>query len=349
MARYMPPKVLLTGATGFIGYYLSHALAAAGRPFRALVRPTSDTVVLRELTSWCTPVEGDVTDPESLLDALEGIDIVIHAAACVSYQSGDEDRMLKVNAEGTANLVNMMLEAGTPRLIYLSSVAALNRIDGGQTVKLTDRWPLEEPNTPYARSKFAAEREVWRGQAEGLSVGVVYPAVVLGAGDWSGTNTPALWRRAAAGSRVYPGGSAGFVDVRDVVAAVLALLARRIDRERFLLSAANLTWKDLLGQVAASIEARPPTYAMPSWQSALLWPVEQLRARLTDATPLITRATHRNLQATFRYDGSHYVTETGRQYVPIEETVREVGKAFLMSRAMGEGLQATYLPLLDEV
>ena len=345
----MPPKLLLTGATGFIGYYLSHALAAAGRPFVALVRSTSDTTVLRELSAWCTLSEGDVTDPESLLDALEGVDFVIHAAACVSYQSGDEDRMLKVNAEGTANLVNMMLEAGTPRLVYLSSVATLNRIDDGQTVQLTDRWPLEEPNTPYARSKFAAEREVWRGQAEGLSVGVVYPAVVLGAGDWNGTHTPALWRRAAAGSSIYSGGSAGFVDVRDVVAAVLAVLDRSVDRDRFLLSAANLTWKDLLTQVAKSIDAKPPAYAMPSWQSALLWPVERLRARLTGATPLITRAAHRNLQATFRYDGSHYVTETGRQYVPIEETVREVGKAFLMSRAMGEGLPPTYLPLLGSV
>ena len=349
MARYMPPSLLLTGATGFIGYYLAHALAAAGRPFVALVRSTSDTTVLRELSEWCTLVEGDLTDPESLLDALAGIDTVVHAAACVSYQSADEDRMLKVNAEGTANLVNMMLELGTPRLVYLSSVAALNRIDGGQTVQLSDRWPLEEPNTPYARSKFAAEREVWRGQAEGLSVGVVYPAVVLGAGNWQGTNTPALWRRAAGGSLLYPEGSAGFVDVRDVVAAVLATVDRGVDRDRFLLSSANLTWRDLLTQVAESIDTKPPTYAMPAWQSALLWPVESLRARLTDATPLITQATHRSLQANFRYDGSHYVTETGRQYVPIEETIREVGKAFLMSRAMGEGLPPTYLPLLGSV
>ncbi len=345
----MPPKLLLTGATGFIGYYLSHALAAAGRPFVALVRPGSDTTVLRELSAWCTLVEGDVTDPESLLDALEGIDTVIHAAACVSYQSGDGDRMLKVNAGGTANLVNMMLETGTPRLVYLSSVAALNRVDGGRVVELVDRWPLEEPNTPYARSKFAAEREAWRGQAEGLSVGVVYPAVVLGAGDWNGSNTPALWRRAAAGSSVYSRGSAGFVDVRDVVAAVLVMVDRGIDRDRFLLSAANFSWKEVLTRVAESVSAKPPTYAMPSWQSALLWPIENLRARLTDATPLLTQATHRSLQASFRYDGSHYVTETGRHYVPIEETIREVGKAFLMSRAMGEGLPPTYLPLFDEV
>ncbi|MBB4080645.1 nucleoside-diphosphate-sugar epimerase [Lewinella aquimaris] len=342
----MQPDLLLTGGTGFIGYYLAHTLAAAGRPFIALVRPTSDASTLRELGEWCTLVEGDVTDPNSLLDALSGISTVIHAAACVSYQSGDEEKMLHVNGEGTANLVNMMLEAGTERLIHLSSVAALNRTNGGQVTKITDRWPLEEPNTSYARSKFAAEREVWRGQAEGLSVAALYPATVLGAGDWSGSNTPALWRRASSGSRIYPLGTTGFVDVRDVVRGILTLLDRRIDRDRLLLSAANHSWKDILTSIARSIDAPPPTYAMPGWQSALLWPLESLRAKITDTTPLITRETHRQLQSSFTYDGSDYPTVTGNPYLPLDRTIREIGQAFHLSKTMGNHLPPTYLPLL---
>ena len=341
----MPPKLLLTGATGFIGYYLVHTLAAAGRSFAALVRPTSDTATLQELGDRCTVIEGDLTDPESLLDALEGIDTVIHAAACVSYQSEDEDRLLKVNAGGTANLVNMMLEAGSRRLVYLSSVAALNRVDGGQVIQLTDRWPLEKPNTPYARSKFAAEREVWRGQAEGLSVAAVYPAIVLGAGDWRGTNTPALWRRAVSGATVYPEGTAGFVDVRDVAAAVLATLDRDLDRDRFLLAAENLSWQQVLTAIAESVGTKAPSYGMPAWQSALAWPLERVRARLTGERPLITQATHRNVQANFRYDGSHYPEVTGRSYISVARTIKETGQAFRVSQTMGEGLPPTYLPL----
>ena len=341
----MPPKLLLTGGTGFIGYYLAHALAAAGRPFTALVRSSSDTATLGELGEWCTLIEGDLTDPESLYDALEGIDTVIHAAACVSYRSEDEDRMLKVNAEGTANLVNMMLEAGTRRLVYLSSVAALNRVDGGQVIQLADRWPLEKPNTPYARSKFAAEREVWRGQAEGLSVAAAYPAIVLGAGDWRGSNTPGLWRRAADGLSVYPEGEAGFVDVRDVASAVLSLLDRDTDRDRFLLAAENLSWQYVLTAIAESIEVAPPGYGMPAWQSSFVWPLEQVRAKLTGSDPLITRATHHNVQAVFRYDGSYYTEATGRSYLPITETIRETGKAFRVSQQLGRDLPPTYLPL----
>ena len=341
----MPGKLLLTGASGFIGYYLSHALAARGESFTALVREGADVRYLEEI-DHCTLVEGDLTDPESLYDALEGVATVIHAAACVSYRSEDEDRLLKVNAGGTANLVNMMLERGTPRLVYLSSVAALNRVDGGATIGLTDRWPLEEPNTPYARSKFAAEREVWRGQAEGLSVAVAYPATVLGAGDWAGSNTPSLWRRMSAGASIYPLGTAGFVDVRDVARGVLGLLDRRIDRDRFLLVAENWSWKELLTRIARSVDASPPTYGMPAWQSALLWPVEVLRARLTDAQPRVTRATHRNMQAQFTYDGSRYVTEMGSDYVPLETSIAEIGKAFVLAHSLGEPLRPTYLPIL---
>ncbi|THH41790.1 NAD-dependent epimerase/dehydratase family protein [Neolewinella litorea] len=342
----MPPSILLTGATGFIGYYLSRALAASGRPFATLVREGADTGQLTELGEWCTLREGDVTDPESLVDALAGIDTVIHAAARVSYQPGEEDEMLRVNAGGTANLVNMMLEAGTPRLVYLSSVAALNRVDGGSPTGITDRWPLDKIPTAYGRSKFAAEREVWRGQAEGLSVAALYPSVVLGAGDWKGSNTPALWRRAADGARAYPLGANGFVDVRDVAAAVLAVLDRNLDRDRFLLSAANLTWREALTAIAESISAPPPSYAMPRWQSSLLWPLEGLRARATGQTPLITLDSHRTVQSTYRYDGSRYVWEIGKPYIPIADSIREIGRAFHLSRTIGEELPATYVPLL---
>jgi len=129
--------------------------------------------------------------------------------------------MMKVNGEGTANLVNMALESVTRRLIHVSSVAALNRVDGGAMTTLADRWPEQRPNTSYAESKFAADREVWRGQAEGLSVAVLYPSIILGPGDFSGHNTSALWRMAASERGIYPTGTAGFVDRRDVVDAVL--------------------------------------------------------------------------------------------------------------------------------
>ncbi|MEM6772236.1 MAG: NAD-dependent epimerase/dehydratase family protein, partial [Bacteroidota bacterium] len=271
---------------------------------------------------------GDVNDPNSLLAAMQGVDTIIHTAAVVSFLPSERDLMLKVNGEGTANVVNMALEAGVRRLIHLSSVAALNRVDGGPVVTLADRWPAERPNTSYGESKFAAEREAWRGQAEGLEVAVLYPSLILGQGDFSGHNTTALWRMVAKERSFFPEGMTGVVSLADVVSATLEVLRRNKDGDRFLLNATNLSWEQLLTRIARSIDAKPPTVRMPAWQSAFLWPVEALRAKLSGSRPLITRESHRNVQASFRYDGSAYSKATGNAYRDIGTVIAEIGKKY---------------------
>lgn len=319
--------ILLTGATGFVGSAIARALYAAGTEFIALLRESSDPSLT---TALGVPVRyADVNDPQALLEAFTGIDTIIHTAAVVSFQPEDRDRMMFVNGEGTANVVNMALEAGVRRLIHLSSVAALDRQDGGPVVTLKNRWPETRPNTSYGESKFAAEREVWRGQAEGLEVAVLYPSLILGPGDFNGHNTPSLWRMAAQERGFYPEGSTGLVALEDVVAAVIAVLERDTDGDRFLLNAANLSWKEVLTLLAKSIGKKPPGLAVPRWQSALLWPVEKVRTSLTGTRPLITKESHRNVQASFRYDGSGFRELTGRDYRDIGTVIESIGQRYL--------------------
>ncbi|MEM9260619.1 MAG: epimerase, partial [Bacteroidota bacterium] len=123
------------------------------------------------------------------------------------------------------------------------------------------------------------------------------------------------------------------VDLRDVVEATLFVLVRNIDGDRFLLNGVNMSWRDLLTRIADSIGVRPPSRRMPAWQSALLWPLEGLRARITGGKALITKETHRKVQANYRYDGSHYVEESGRAYRKINTTIKEIGIAFLKQLA----------------
>ncbi|WP_020568435.1 NAD-dependent epimerase/dehydratase family protein [Neolewinella persica] len=323
--------LLITGATGYFGRHLTTALAATGRPFRALIREESDTRALAALGEVCTLVKGDVNDPESLLEAFHGVDTIIHAAAFVSFQTADRDKMQMVNGEGTANVVNMALEAGVRKVIHLSSVAVLNRRDGGPLVTLRDRWPEERPNTSYAESKFAAEREIWRGQAEGLEVAVLYPTHMLGTGNWGHDHAPKLWQMAARERGFYPTGTTGFVDVRDVAEAAMTALDRDQDGDRFLLNAVNLSWQEAMSKIAESIGAKPPSMKVSAWQSGLLWPIEMLRAGLAGTKPIITRESHQNVQADFRYDGTAYVEATGNAYRDVEQTIRYVGKRYLES------------------
>lgn len=321
--------LLITGATGYFGRHLTTALAASGRSFTALVREESDTTALVHLGEACTLVEGDVNDPESLLEAFRGVDTIIHAAAFVSFQSADQSAMQLVNGEGTANVVNMALEAGVRKVIHLSSVAVLNRRDGGPVVTLKDRWPETRPNTSYAESKFAAEREVWRGQAEGLEVAVLYPTHMIGTGNWEHDHAPKLWRMASRERGFYPTGTTGFVDVRDVADAAIAVLDRNQDGDRFLLNAANMSWQEAMTKIAKSIGAKPPTLSVSAWQSGLLWPIEMLRASLAGTKPIITRESHQNVQADFRYDGSAYQETTGKIYRDINKTIQYIGEQYL--------------------
>ena len=322
--------LLLTGATGYLGRRIASDLAQSGVPFRALVRTTSDRSALPAAAEVVT---GDLNDPASLLDACRGVDTILHTAALVSFQTADRERLLFVNGEGTANLVNMALEAGVRRMVHLSSVAVLNRRDGGPVVTINQRWPENRPNTSYAESKFVAEREVWRGQAEGLQVSVLYPTHMLGAGDWEHEHAPALWRMAAAERGFYPTGTSGFLDVLDVVDAVRFVLEEDTDGDRLLLNAVNWSWQEVMTRIAESINAKPPSVRFAPWQSALLWPVELLRSKFTGKKPLITRESHRNVQATFRYDGSAYAERSGRAYRDVEATIRRVGEAYLRERS----------------
>lgn len=324
--------ILLTGATGFLGRRLARMLSTAGRPLRLLVRESSDLSLLADLPHTPDLAYGDLNDPDSLLDACRGVDTIVHAAALVSFQTTEREQLLFVNGEGTANLVNMALEAGVRRLVHLSSVAVLNRIDGGPEVTLAHRWPEATPNTSYAESKFAAEREVWRGQAEGLRVAVLYPTHMLGAGDWEHEHAPALWRLAAAERGFYPTGRTGFVDVLDAVDAVALLLEQDEDGQRLLLNAVNWSWREALTRIAQSIGAKPPSVRFTRWQSSLLWPVELLRSNFTGRKPLITRESHRNVQADFRYDGADYPRLSGRPYRDVGAAIERIGRAYLAER-----------------
>ena len=186
----------------------------------------------------------------------------------------------------------------------------------------TATWDLGAAHGAYATSKYLGELEVWRGVAEGLSAVVVNPAVVLGPGDWHRSSTRLL-RYAAQGHRFYTPGLINVVDVRDVVAQLLALALERpdISGERFVLSAGALPLGEVLAQAAAGFGQRPPTVAVPAWAAEIIWRVEHVRAVLTGARPLITKATARAGRRPLRYDGRRAVAATGLPYRALPDTI----------------------------
>lgn len=321
-------RILLTGATGFIGYYIAHELAAAGHHFQALVRPNSPKEQLKKISNYIEFIEGDLLDYPSLESAVANCDLIVHAAAMVSFDADKEDLMMEVNGYGTQALIDLALAHGVSRFIHVSSVAALDRTVKG-IISEKNRWQEKEAKTAYARSKFAAEREIWRGQGEGLSVAALYPSIVIGAGNWQSESTPSLFKKASDGLKVYPTGSSGFVDVRDVAKATRLVLERNVDGDRFLLNSVNLSWKSAFTRIAQSLGKKPPAIPIAPWVSALAWPIAVLLAKVTKQPAALTRDTHRTSQASLSYDGGKILQETNFIYRNIEETFRETGEIYL--------------------
>src|SRR5258706_1934264 len=173
--------ILITGGTGFLGSYIIKQLVEKDYTVRAIRRsnkldnyrvPSYISKHILDKVEW---VDGDVLDVMLLEEAMEGIDTVIHAAGVVSFVKKDRKKMYDVNVEGTANVVNMALEKNVRRFIHISSVAALGRKTNGAHVNEEKKWEESKVNTHYAKSKYKAELEVWRGISERFERGVFKP------------------------------------------------------------------------------------------------------------------------------------------------------------------------------
>lgn len=229
---------------------------------------------------------------------------------------------MRMNTEGTANLVNAALEKKISKLCHVSSIAALGRPE--QQSDLIDEnlvWKTSRHNSMYAISKYGAEREVWRGTAEGLNVVIVNPAIILGiAGPGMGSSR--LFNTVYNGLRFYPPGKNGFVDVRDVVRAMMLLMDSDIKNERFILSAANLEYRKLFSLMAEAFGKPAPSVSVSPALSGLAWRIEKIRSAIKGSKPLITRETANTAVQQYTYSSEKIKKALGFEFTPIEETVR---------------------------
>lgn len=274
-------------------------------------------------------VEGDILDVVSLEEAMTGMDTIIHSAAVVSFSRKDREQMYQVNVEGTANVVNMALEMNVPRLVYISSVAALGRsADGGQ-VDEQKKWEDNKINTHYARSKFKAELHVWRGISEGLDAVILNPATILGYGDWHQSSC-ALFRQVYEGFRWYTSGVNGFVDVEDVSKATVLLMESGISEQRFIVAGDNWSFKKLQDTMAAGLGKKGPDKLATPFVLQLAWRMEQLKARLTGKKALLSKESARVAisQTLFQNDKIRNALP-GFSFTPLEETIKKACNKYI--------------------
>ena len=245
-------KVLVTGATGFLGTHLCRRLVADGHTITILRRASSNTDALRNL-----PVRyeiGEITDAACVNRATKGQEVVIHAAACMQRKNNSRDIFYAVNVAGTRNVVQACRRYQVRRLLHVSSVAAIGIPDKPLEPATEDFcFNLDRSGLHYHISKHQAEAAVAEGIAQGLDAVIVNPTGL------SGPSGP-LFRgseiiRIVLGARIlrYPSGGVCVVHVEDVVDGLIAALDRGLCGNRYILGAENLTFLQMMERTAATL------------------------------------------------------------------------------------------------
>ena len=325
--------IVVSGASGMVGSQIALALIEAGMgPVRGLYRSKASLDSARR--SWefqgfgprWDEVEwfrADLEDPTDVESALEGADYAVHAAALVSFRKKDEHLMLRGTPLLAEHMVNAALHQGLKGLIHISSVAVL------QGTEL----PLDESADPqrkglnaYARSKFDAEMQARRGEAEGLNVLILNPSVILGLPFWA-DGSSRLLRSASKGLPAVPGGSTGWVDVRDVAAAVVQGLRQPSWGERFILSGSNQAFETFYGGVADRLGKRRAPVLRARWPLELAWRLLALIEALGGPTAQLTRDSVRAAtnKGGYRNDKAR---NWGIAFRPFDETLDWIASAW---------------------
>ena len=336
---YLGAMVLVTGGTGLIGAHLLRQLLLNGIDVRAIKRDGSNISQVAKVLAYYSDsdthlaekiewVEADVLDVPKLAKAMDGVIGVYHCAATVSFDPRKHDHMVKVNVEGTANIVNLCLENGNIPLSFVSSVAAIGRTGTEEPIHENTEWSQSAHNTAYAISKKGAEMEVWRGLAEGLKASLVNPSLVVGPGIW-GQSSTGIFQKVWEGLPFYAPGVNGFVDVRDVVNIMIKIMSEGPHGERFVLAAENRELGEVTTIIAKEFGKKAPFIRIGPFLAALAWRFEWVKSKITGVEPVVTKETAGTAIHNNRYDNSKVKKALNYEFIPIDESIKECCKHFL--------------------
>ena len=253
-------NVLITGGTGFVGANLACALTAQGYNVRILRRSSSDLRAVNDLR--LQHVLGDIRDPTSLRDAMQGCDTVFHAAAVVSFKKKDRDLQHDVNVVGTRNVVEGCIAMRVRRLVYTSSVATIGPAPAGELASEQTIYGWGTASG-YRYTKYLAEQEVYVGVSRGLDAVIVNPSVIVGERDIHFHGGQMIREVKRGFVPFYIQGGMNVVYVGDVVQGHIEAALRGRTGERYILSGENLTHKEIFKRTAALINGRAPFAEIP--------------------------------------------------------------------------------------
>jgi farnesol dehydrogenase len=316
-------KVLLSGATGFLGRAVARRVAAHGHALRVLARASSRTQGLPDGTEIAI---GDVTDARSFARAAEGCSAILHMAALVKVWVPDPERFEATNLGGLRNAV-VAARASGARLVYTSSFIALGPSGPGE-LDASRPHPGPPFRNPYERTKALADAAAREAAARGDDVVIVYPGVVYGPGDLTEGNIVARMIADHLSGRL-PGliGQGdrrwSYAFVEDVAEGHAQALEKARPGDRFVLGGENATLERVFQLVQEISGKAPPRLHIPYPLASALGRLQWLWAELSGHPPQLTHGEVFVFREEWACNSSRAMSELGYTWRPLAEGLRE--------------------------
>ena len=339
--------IFVTGGTGLVGSHLLFKLVEKGEKVRALKRKSSNLQQVLKTFSYYSAksevyfdaiewVDGDILDYCSLEELLVGVDEIYHCAAIVSFDPKDRVQMISNNVEGTGNLVDAAIENRVKRICHVSSIAALGRLQNGESVTEETNWVPTKKHSAYSESKFFSEAEIWRGIEEGLDAVIVSPSIIIGPGNWE-SSSARLFKTIWDGLKFYTKGVTGYVEVNDVVDIMTGLMEEHHfderKNQRYLLNAENLSYKEVFTQIADALAKPRPSVFASDFIAGLAWRFSAVIGRISGKTPRITRDVATGKNEINNFDGSKISSTLNFEYSSIADAINRTAAIFIKEQA----------------
>ena len=311
-------NISITGASGLLGTYMAKSFIEKGHVVKGHRNKSAiPSELIDENIEW---VQGDIREQFVVTELLKGCDILIHCAAMVSFEKKQFDSMMSINVDGTKMVVDNMISKNI-KLIHISSIAALGRVDNCKPIDEKVLFNPDVKNSAYAESKYESELEVYRGIAEGLDAMILSPSVILGKNQRN-TSSSTLWDQILKMPKFSPKGANGFVDVRDVVQAAENCLQNWNSGEKYILNGHNLSYFDLYNKVIEFKNIKVKSVKISPSILYILLPFAKFFFFLTRTHSKISREAIMSTSMSYAYDNNKSINELGVNYTSIDSSLK---------------------------
>jgi len=314
---------LITGAAGHLGNVLVRELLLKNEKVRALILPGEDTSSLEGLD--VEMMEGDILNKKDINRACEGVDFVYHMAALVAITQDKEHLLRRVNVEGTRNVIEAVLNNGVKRMIYTSSIHALERPPEGVTINEQLHFDPQNPSGAYDRTKAEASLAVLDAiKNQGLDAVIVCPTGVIGPFDFKRSEMGEVilsWMKRKPSISMQ--GRFDFVDVRDVAKGHILAKEKGISGETYLISGEHVEISSVRQWVQSVVGIKTHEIKFSAPIAYLVAPLAEIYYRITKTRPKFTRYSVETLQSNSKISSAKAQKELGYQHRNFMETIKD--------------------------